>query len=165
MAALGRPLDILRVDIPTPQDDQVLEPARDEELAVAQEAEVPGPEERTPVVTGQARAHGLAGLLRTPPVALRDARPRDPDLADAALGAGALRHGIDDRDEMALGGTATADERRGRSGGGRIGDLAAAERVRVDRQHGRPATRGVARNEEGRLGQAVARQERLGPES
>ena len=41
VAPLGRPLDILRIDIPAPQDDHVLDPARDEQLAVAQEAEVP----------------------------------------------------------------------------------------------------------------------------
>ena len=40
MATLGRPLDVLRINVPPPEDDQILDPAGDEQLALAQEAEV-----------------------------------------------------------------------------------------------------------------------------
>ncbi len=46
VAPLDGPLDVLRVDVPAPDDDQVLEPPGDEQLAVAEEAEVAGPQER-----------------------------------------------------------------------------------------------------------------------
>ena len=45
VASLGRPLNVLRVNVSPAQDDHVLDPARDEELAVLQEAQVAGPEE------------------------------------------------------------------------------------------------------------------------
>ena len=43
---LDGPLDVLRVEVAAADDDQVLEPAGDEQLAVVEEAEVAGAQER-----------------------------------------------------------------------------------------------------------------------
>ena len=82
VALPGRPLEVLRVDVAAPDDDQVLEPAGDEQLAVAEDAQVAGPEERPRAGVGRAGAERPLGLLGPPPVAPGDARARDPDLAD-----------------------------------------------------------------------------------
>ena len=165
MAPLDRPLDVLRVDVPAADDDQVLDPARDEQLAVAEEPEVAGAEERAAVVPGQAGAADVAGLLGAVPVALRDARPRDPDLAHAVVGARAAGAGVDDRDDLALGGAAAADQPRG----GRASSASATSprpsaSASTDSTVGRAARR-IARDEQGGLGQPVAGQERLAPEA
>ena len=46
VAPLDGPLDVLGIDVAAADDDQVLEPAGDEQLAVAEEAEVAGAQER-----------------------------------------------------------------------------------------------------------------------
>ena len=43
VALLDRPFDVLRVEIHAVQDDQVLDPASDEQLAVLHESQVAGP--------------------------------------------------------------------------------------------------------------------------
>ena len=80
MAPLGRLLDVLRIEVAAAEDDQVLDPAGDVELAVVQEAEVAGPQERA-VAVGGAGAERLLGIVGPLPVALGDARAADPDLA------------------------------------------------------------------------------------
>src|SRR5262249_49318788 len=86
-APLDRPLDVVRVDVPAPDDDQVLQAAGDEQLAVAQEPEVARAEERLSAAAGQGRAEGLLRPPGIPPVAPGDAPPAHPDLADAVAGA------------------------------------------------------------------------------
>ena len=46
MALLHRPLDVLRIVVHAVDDDQVLQPAGDEQFAVLQEPQVAGAEER-----------------------------------------------------------------------------------------------------------------------
>ena len=115
VAPLRRPLDVLRIDVPAAEDDQVLEPAGDEELAILEEAQVARPEERTFAVRGASRG-GVPPSPRSPPVAECDARTRDPDLADAILGARDAGRGIDDDDAMAGGDLTAADQLLGRGG-------------------------------------------------
>ena len=55
VAPLDGPLDVLRVDVAAADDDQVLEAAGDEQLAVVDEAEVAGAEERALAGVGQGR--------------------------------------------------------------------------------------------------------------
>ena len=56
VAAFDRQLDVLRIVIDAADDDQVLEPAGDEQLAVVQEAQVAGPQERPVAAVRQMRA-------------------------------------------------------------------------------------------------------------
>ena len=78
--------DVLRIVIQTADDDQVLEPAGDEQLAVVEEAQIAGAE-KWPLVAAvvQMAAENLLRLFRTIPITLRDAGPLDPDLADLAF--------------------------------------------------------------------------------
>ncbi len=165
MAGFGRPLDVLRIDVPPPEDDQILEPAGDEQLAIAQEAEVSGAEEGAVALADQTGAHHFPALLGAVPVALRDARSRDPDLAYTILGARASGGGVDDRDHVAFGGAAAADQPRRGPGSDRLGDFISSERLGVRREHDGRAARGIGGDEQRGLGQAVAGQERLGTEA
>src|SRR6185369_11953302 len=79
------------------EDDQVLQPAGDEQLAALQETEIAGAQVR-PAAVREARPERGAGLVRAVPVASRDARPRGPDLADPAGSAPLSGLGIDDGD-------------------------------------------------------------------
>ena len=62
MGRLGRLLDVLRIVVAAADDDHVLEPAGDEQLAVVHEAEVAGPQEAA-FVAGDAGAEHLVGFL------------------------------------------------------------------------------------------------------
>ena len=77
-------LDVLRVVVPPVDDDQVLEPAGDQQLALVKHPGVAGAEpaltRQAARVGGEHRAEGLRAVL--PEVAGRDVRPADPDLTD-----------------------------------------------------------------------------------
>ena len=79
MARLGGALDVLRVVVAAAQDDQVLEPAGDEQLAVRCRNPRSPVRRNGPVAgAGQARAERLARLLRPVPVAARPRSARPP---------------------------------------------------------------------------------------
>jgi hypothetical protein len=160
--ALGGELQVLRVVVAPADDDRVLAAAGDEQLALAPEAEVTGAQERA-LAGGQPRPERLPGVVRPLPVALRDVRPGDPDLADAAVGQCGVGPRIDHDDLAARPGAAARDQLgralRGRHGG------ALPQRGRVEAVGGGPVPRHQAGDHEARLGEAVARVERLGPEA
>src|SRR4028119_1888628 len=79
MGTVGGQLQILRIVVPSTQDDQVLETPGDEQLAAVDEAEVPGAQERT-VAIRQTGAERARRLLRPVPIARGHARTGDPDL-------------------------------------------------------------------------------------
>ncbi len=81
---LGGQLQILRVVVASVDDHQVLEAAGDEQLALALESEVSGPQETVRTVL-QRGPEGLAGGEGVAPIALGDARAAHPDLADLPL--------------------------------------------------------------------------------
>src|SRR4029453_4447675 len=89
---LDRPFDVLRPDVAAVDDDQVLGPAGDDQLAVAPVAEVAGVE---PAID----QHGGTGLGPAE-ISGHDARPLDEQPADAAL-AGNDAVAIADLDAMA----------------------------------------------------------------
>src|SRR4029079_17675221 len=91
-----------RVQVATADDDEVLDAAGDDELAVDERAEVaraqPG------AVVGLRRDRGAESLgrgIRPVPVALRDARSAHEDLADGARLGAPARLRVDDRDLVA----------------------------------------------------------------
>ena len=166
VAPLDGPLDVLGVDVAAPDDDQVLEPAGDEQLAVVEEAEVAGAQERPLAGVGQGAAERPLGRLGAVPVALRDARAGDPDLADPVGGASGPGLGVDDRDHLVVGDPAGADQRpRPRVVGGGEGDPVPRERLGPDRPDDGGGRLRAAGDHQRRLGQAVAGQEGLAAEA
>ncbi len=157
---------VLWVMVPAVDDQHVLQPAGDEQLAVVREAEVTGTQERAFAGVVQARAERLLRFVGPSPVSLRDAWPRYPDLTDlAGRHAGQPARIGDDRLLVGHGLSAT-DQGAGPVvvGGGRHGA------VGLQRSGIEPADDGrsglvPARHQECRLGQAVARVEGLRPEA
>ena len=161
MTPLRCPLDVLGIDVPSAEDDQVFEPAGDEEHTILQKAKVARPQKRPHATLIQVGAQSFLRLRGSPPVALRDARPRDPDLADSILGALDPGRRIDDDDAMTGGDFTARGKALALAGLFRLGDLAAPESLGVDREDDRRGARGTARDEQCRLGQAVTGQKRL----
>ena len=81
MALRHRPLDILRIVVTPSDDDEVLQPTRDEELAVSDEPQVTRAEVGPLSRNSQVSAECLVGLFWFVPVALRDARVRKPNFS------------------------------------------------------------------------------------
>ena len=173
-------LDVLGIVVASADDDQVLEPARDEELSVVEEPEVARPEVRTVVGSplghavsggrlGRLHQHGakrLAGGVRAVPVPLRDARTAHPDLADPARSQRLARLGIDDEHVLAVEFAAAAHEQP------RAGCVdrpalrrAGLDRPGVERPDDRLLELHAACHHERALGEAVARVEGLATEA
>ncbi len=75
MTLLRCPLDVLGIDVPPAEDDQVFESAGDEELAIFQKPKVAGPQKRPHATLTQVGTQSFQRVRGSPPVALRDARP------------------------------------------------------------------------------------------
>ena len=74
--------DVLRIQIPTANDDEIFASAGDEQLSIAEEAQISGPQIR-PLVIGKPCLERVGRRLGVPPVALAHGRPRYPDFAHA----------------------------------------------------------------------------------
>ena len=120
---LGRRFDILRIDILAMKNDHILETARDEQNALAEEAEIAGGEELRCLVAGQASFEGFLRFLGPFPVPLGDAGTGDPDLPNLVVEARRSGLGIGDHHNLAGRWSAAAGERLARTAGRRFGDL------------------------------------------
>jgi hypothetical protein len=162
---LGRQLEVLGIEVAAAQDDQVLEPARHVELAVEEEAEVARAQERPRLgVAGQPGLEVSLGGRGVAPVALRHARPGDPDLAHPSRRAGERGLGIDHLQPLLHPGPAAGHER---PAGLPRGRLLRPPFLQVCRAHLADARRLAmlpAADEQRGLGQAVARVEGLAAE-
>ena len=163
MALRGAPFDVLGIKVTAPDDDHVLEPARDEKLSVAKETQIARAEERASLIAIDPGAEGLGRGLGSVPVASGHARVSDPDFADAIGEAlrGSRRN--DDRNlPLGVGGSASDELRESRP----LLDSTAFQgrRHRPWRRVGPPAVP-PARDQEGPLGQAVAGEEGFAAES
>src|SRR5205085_1286274 len=98
MTALHRQLDVLGSVVRAPDDDDVLETARDEQLAIAQETQVAGPQEWPLARFRQVGRKGFCSLQRPVPVAPRDTATRNPNFADLRRRTFSQCSGIDDSD-------------------------------------------------------------------
>ena len=94
---LDRQFDVLRIAIDTPDDDQVLEAPRHEQLASVQETEIARAQESATGLPGDLRVEQLCGRFRLVPVALRDTGAADPDFAHLMIGQPLEALRIDDR--------------------------------------------------------------------
>src|SRR5262249_36608997 len=145
--------------VAAPDDDDVLHAPDDVELAGAQQAQVARAAEG-PRGARQVRLERGARRRLGPPVAVRDARAGDPDLADLAVAAPLPGRRVDDRDLLLGQGATAADELAPARG-------SVARRDRVSTQHVRawPHARAAAAHDERALGEPVHRAERLAAEA
>jgi hypothetical protein len=107
VAVAGTGFQILRIQISSGDDDEVLEPAGNKQLTIHQRTEIAG------AVPGGGRAGQSSAKRRAivlPPITRRRARTRDPDLADFSLSAADPAHTVDDRDASGGVGRATAHQ-------------------------------------------------------
>ncbi len=162
--ALDGALDVLRVVVAAGDDDDVLDTAGDVELLPVGEPEVTGTKERSfPGV--EAGPEGLLGGLGAAPVAVRDARPRHPYLADPAVGQRGAGVRVHDDHTLVVEGDAAAGQVARRFAGGRVLGGTRQERrgpqVAVDGLGGRVP----GGDHQGGLGQTVGRGVGGGPEA
>src|SRR5206468_2986811 len=81
IAFLDDLLDILRVDLATANDDDVLQATGDEQLSIVKKSEVAGPEKWAVAIVGTCTER-LLRVVGLAPVSSGDARTRHPYLAD-----------------------------------------------------------------------------------
>src|SRR5262245_31900343 len=94
----GRELEIVGVVLESPDDQHILDASGYEQLAVALESEIAGPEERTLAMLFEIRLKSRGGFLGTVPVAPGNAVARNPDLTDLPGYAVRTAHWIRDDD-------------------------------------------------------------------
>src|SRR5207248_853256 len=110
MRRLHRPLDVLRVMVATADDEEVLEPPGDVELAVQHEAEIAGAEVLPGRPVREPRAEDGRRLFPAAPVALGHARSVEPDLALDTVVTELSGLRIDDADDLLVLPRAAADD-------------------------------------------------------
>src|SRR5256885_13330322 len=96
MTPLGGELQILRVVIPTAQNDEVLETTRDEQLTVIDESEIAGSEKAPFFLASNRRAERQRRIGNVIPIPGRDALAAYPNLTNSAFIAHNLRVRVDD---------------------------------------------------------------------
>ena len=107
---LHRPLDVLRVVIDATDDHELLDAPGDIELSsVIEKGEVAGPQPAGRIAV-DLRRKGLACGNLVSPIAFRDMRTADPDLADLVDTQPIKVFGIDDGDSFAYDRAPAADE-------------------------------------------------------
>ncbi len=166
VALLNRLLDILRVAIHPADDEHVLQAAGDEQLAVVQEAEVAGPQERPFLGIGNVGVKDRLGRFRVAPISLRDARAADPHLAHFVRGTFLEGVGVDDQNFLVRQCIATTDQHP-RAVVVRVGldHLMSVERIPIDGMNDRRILLHPARDNQRRFGHPVARVKCLAAES
>src|ERR1700738_3627793 len=113
MAVLHRGLDVFGVVVPAADDDEILEPARDEQLAFEWEARVTGTQERSAPGVCEERRECLLRFGRPAPVTLGNAPAGEPDLPNLVGRTWPPGHRIHDDDLVAALCAAAAYERSG----------------------------------------------------
>src|SRR5205085_10133757 len=154
--------------VETADDDEVFEPARDVQLAVVDKAEVARAQERAFARVQQVGVKGLFGLFQFAPIALRDARPTDPHLADLLRLTPSQAFGIDDAHLLIQQRAAATDQRLALRVVVRIAGLddeIAFEGARVERFAGGWVVLHTAGDDEGRLRQPVTGVKGLAPKA
>ena len=146
-----RALDVLRVEVVATDDQHVLQTAGDVQLTPSDETQVA----RAQPGTASALDEGLGRGLGITPVALGDARPGGPDFADAVILQHLAAGRVNDRYRMFGLAAATAHQHAVRA----AGNLVARQCLAIHWQRADALPPLAARDEQGRLGQAVAGEE------
>ena len=98
MTLLYRVLEVLRIMVLPPHDDDVGKAAGYVQFAISDEAQIAGSQEWPLVAVGEVRLESCRGLRWTAEIAGSNRPPLHPDLADCVRGATPARVGIDDSD-------------------------------------------------------------------
>src|SRR5579862_4206062 len=122
MRRTGRGFDILGVVIAPANDDQILDAAGDEELAVSQEPEIAGSQEWSVATLCQSPVERIFREVGPPPVAGSHRRSRDPDFADLVRRTYVPCVRADDQDASVPDGRAAADKMPSGAVGGALAD-------------------------------------------
>ncbi len=162
VSALRGVLEILRIVVAPAEDDEVLAPSRDHEIAGrVEEAEITGAQIRLRIARDRG-PEGHLGERWIAPVSLGHARSRDPDLADLAdlaRGPGDTGFGVHDAESVIADHLATADEMLRRCTWRRFHRAAALQSLGLD-GHGAWGRFGIdSRDDQRRLGEAIAGKE------
>ncbi|CRM45857.1 hypothetical protein [Pseudomonas sp. 24 R 17] len=149
--ALDGLLDVLRVQVMTAHDQQVFQAAGDVHLTVADKTQVAGAQPGTASVSHK----GLGGGFGVAPVAVGDARPGGPELADVILGQFGEGVRVGDQHRVfGLAGAATHD----RTALPRLGTVG-SQCLLVDAQRRDAMAANATSDKQGRFSQAVGREE------
>src|ERR1044072_2938264 len=105
-----RLLDVLRIEIAAADDDQIFQTPGNEQLAVMQEPEISGAQERFARHAGEARAKDVLRLFRPLPVTFRHALARDPDFTNFTRRAWHFSFRVNDQCFLITGGRTAAHQ-------------------------------------------------------
>jgi hypothetical protein len=156
VAALGRDLQVLWVEIAATDDDQVLEPAGDEQVVGPKEAQIAGAQEGPLARRQMSLEISLRGVGPSP-VAVGHMGTGHPDLPHRTCSAGLAGLGVNHQHALVHPGVATAHQRADRGArGARLGHGIALQGCGVHLEHDRRRAPDPAAHEEGGLRQAVA---------
>jgi hypothetical protein len=162
VAARDGVLEIFRLMIEAAHDDEVLQPTRDEQATIPDEAQVARAEEGPITRVVEPRAEHRRRLVAALPVAAPDAGTGDPDLADLIGLARRGRARVHDQHARVVGGEGAADQAlRRRARLRRIDDALRGERAAGHGTDDRRPRRRAAGDEQRRFGEAIAWIERL----
>src|SRR5690348_13112835 len=102
MNLLDRPLDVLRIDVASVNDDQILQPTGDEEVTVDEASQITGAEKGTLAGVGKVRLKCRSRFVGSLPVPFCNVWPRDPHLADLVWPASCQRFRVGDLKTLPL---------------------------------------------------------------
>ena len=159
-------LNILGIVVAAANDDQVFQPAGQEQLTLLKKAKVAGAQIGTGAAIGAVGAKSALALLLLTPIPLGHAGAGDPDLADLARRAAHQRVRVDDGYLLVVQGVATAHKRLGfvvaRCG---RDDPPLCQRLGLDGKGRRAGGAVTPGSEESRFGQPVAGVKDIWPEA
>src|ERR671910_1140178 len=162
VALFHRLFYVLRVMVASPNNDELFEPARYEQLPVVQKPQVTGPQKGPLARPRQVHPKSVLRLLALAPVPLGDARARHPDLSYTIGRAPGQRARVDHNNLLVRQGPPAAHQLAGAllRGGGRDYPVALEFRSFDGEYDGRSRLQ-TAGDEQGRLREPVGGGERL----
>src|SRR5580704_1320810 len=153
-------LDVLRVMIEPTNDDEILDASGDIETAAVKESQITGAQKPPLIRIGKPRAEDLPGFVGVLPVAAADAAAVHPNLTNMSVGTDGAGVRVDDDDGIFRDRTAAAHQISRRLVILRFRGQSCPQRAVIDLQRGCRDALGPAGNDERRLGEPVAWEER-----
>src|SRR5215213_3391740 len=85
MAALNRAFDVLRIMINTTNNDQILQPASEEQFVIVDKTKITGTQKSSCIAIGKMRVEDLLRIEWPVPISRGDTGSRDPKLTDTIV--------------------------------------------------------------------------------
>ena len=165
MAPLHRPLDVLRIVVPSAGDDHVLEAAGHEETPAGEEPQVAGTQERSLPGIRRAGLEDPLRLLGAVPVAPGHSGSLHPDLPHLVRGADPQRDRVDDPQLRIRAPAATAHQPPAPLSLSGNPNAAALQGLGQNVEEGRTFIGRDQGNRQRGFGQTIARSQRLAPQA